>query len=270
MRYFRPNQDIRAQKKMLKEQLKFPYVMKATNTRVYLDSQLGSYMTDDNKIPMRELGYIDRVKQHIIKNNLYQAIPKVKETSIHYFRYAKRLRPGFRIKDCFEVDMKSAYWEMTNNHNLLDPSLYILASKINPDTKMPFMSKETRLAAIGALARRQRVYTFDGEKEIMTRHRSKETEHIWDYICFKVGRIMREAEKAAGKDFVFFWVDACFVSSAKARDRVIKVFQKHKYDFTEIDIKDIQVVDDKVHVEKRKKIVKKKFRKFPFAPHKQN
>lgn len=131
------------------------------------------------------------------------------------------------------------------------------------------MSKETRLAAIGSLARRQRIYTFDGEKEILKRHRSKDTEHIWDYICFRIGRIMREAEKAAGKDFLFFWVDACFVRSKAARDRVAKVYKKHGYDFTEIDISSIEVVDDKIHVTKRKKVVKKKHRKFPFAPHKQ-
>ena len=269
MDFFRPNTDIRKQRKILKKELRLPYKLKVTNTRVYLSSSLGSYMTDDKKIPMGELNYIKQVKAFIVKNKLYEGIPKIKEDRISYMRYSSKLRPGFEAADCYEIDMRGAYWEMLRRSNLLDPVLYEKSMKTNPETGEPYISKPTKLACAGSLAGNARVYEFDGKEETMRRENNKLTEHIWNHIAYQVSKIMKEAQRAAGADFLMFWVDAVFVRSKKGRAAVIRVLRKHKYEFSEIDIKSLEVKDKKVHVTKAKKNAKKKFRTFPFAPHKQ-
>ena len=260
MRYLRENEIIREQQEVLKKKLKFPYVLKVTNTRMYLDSEIGNYMTQNDKIPIRELGYIDKIKQDIIKNKRYELVPKIKKDSINFFTYSKEIHQGKEIKNCYEIDLNRAYWNMAYTLGILTPKFYKLAYDINPKTGKVFMGREVRLATIGSLARHRRIYSFDGRKEHVTYESSPETEHVWDYVCYKISKIMEEARKAVGDDFVFYWVDAILVKSLSARKKVLQVFKKHGYGHTDILIDSVKLIPEikKVGVVTNKKDLHKK------------
>lgn len=246
------------------QRLGIAFKVKAGNSRMYIQGEMGDYMTGNNKIPMRELVYIDLVKKHIVREQLYANFPILKKPKIDYYRHSKKIRSMKDLKNCYEVDLKSAYWEMANKMGLLDPAMYAKASTINPKTNELYMGKLTRLAAIGSLARKFRIYKFD-EDGNMTKRRehSKLTAHLWDHICIRVADIMNRAVKAAGNEFVFFWVDAMFVSSAKARDKVIASFKDDGYKFS---VMPVQQINFKDKIEVRASAHKRPKRNFPYPP----
>lgn len=224
--------------------LNIPFVFKASKSRCYLNSDAGRYMTDSNLLPMEEVHFIKEVKDYIMKEQLYKNFKKVKKKNIKYFMYNSNLGSNTPAKNCYEVDLKSAYWEMAFKEGLLRPDIYEKAEKKNPDTGRPFIGKLTRLACIGSLARQLTIYEWDGKKETRWRENSPITAHLWDHICLKVSKVMQKAAKASKNDFMFFWVDAAFVSSKKGRDAVMKSFKKSGYDFKIKLIDKIEVIHE--------------------------
>lgn len=171
-----------------------------------------------NSFPSEELCFIKQVKSHIIKNKLYEKIkPRFKKESnwekIKYFTYNKNIPMWTQeiITDAYEIDLKSAYWEIAYEDGWISKEIYEKANNKNPKTGRLYMSKDTRLAALGSLARRYEDWEFDGKKEIfLGEGRDVRTEAIWFSICDKTSRIMNQARRGAGKDFLFYWVDALF------------------------------------------------------------
>lgn len=258
--FFLKNQDI-LQRVENFQKIGAEFQFKATNNRMYITGDMGEYMTSSDKIPARELVYIGMVKKYILKNNLQNTIPKIK-TKVDYFKFSKSLPSQNEYSNCYEIDLKSAYWKIANDLGLLRPDLYKKASTINPKTKLPYMSKITRLAAIGSLARKYRVYTFTADGKMTKRRwRSRETEHIWDYICYKTAKVMDKAIKVAGNDFMFFWVDGIFVKNKKSRDAVVKAFKQEGFGSTVYKVEKVKV-DEKIWAYSSEH--KKKERGFPY------
>lgn len=248
--------------------LGIPFKVRATNSRMYIYGEMGDYMTGNNKIPMRELVYIDMVKKYIIKNKLYETLPVLKKPKIDYYKHNPKISSLPDLSNCYEIDLKSAYWEMANKLGLLSPEIYKKASTINPKTGQLYMSKLARLAAIGSLARKSRLYTFDEDGNYTKkRQRSKLTAHLWDNICLRVATIMNDAIKASGDGFIFFWVDAIFVSSSSSKDKVIKAFKKAGYS---VSVTSVQKIEFKDKIFVHAKTHKKPLRKFAYPPTKKH
>jgi hypothetical protein len=110
------------------------------------------------------------------------------------------------------------------------------------------VSKKSRLAAIGSLAKTVSVMEFDGtEEKILPDERSKKTEFLWHTICHKIGKIMAKASKQAKGDFLFFWVDAVFVKGESAK-QIIKLFKQLGYDVTTYKCEWVRFEDKKLIV----------------------
>lgn len=240
----RPSDIIREQMQYWEHVMKIPFLFSSSKSRCYLNGEAGDFMTNTNMIAMRELHYIKMVKDYIIKNKLHEKFKKVNKKQIKYFMYNSNLNSLTPAKNCYEIDLKSAYWEMANKLGLLRSDVYNDANVKDPTTGQFLISKKTRMACIGSLARRRSFYKFNGTKERRWKEPVAITAHIWDTICLEVSIIMQKAAKAAGHDFLFFWVDAAFVTSKSARDRVIKVFRKAGFNATITPISKIQVIHD--------------------------
>ena len=223
---------------------KIPYAIRFTNNHTYLDSSEGNYMTEDHSFPMRELIYIQMFKDHIIKEKLYQGVPKVDADKIKFYDYNRKLlKSGDRFDGCKEIDLKSAYWTYARqNLGLVTDKLHKKTIDINPKTGEIFMSKMTRLAAVGSLAKVEENYYFDGEETHKRPYvRSRRTSHVWDHICYKVGLIMQKAAKAAGNGYLFYWTDAIFVTSGTAAKAVERVFKAEGFAFKTRSIQRVKV-----------------------------
>lgn len=226
---FISKQTMRKQAKLFSEVLKEPFVLKRSRETSYLTSpNMGNYMATNTLIPFAEVGYIRQVKEHIIATKKYEDVPKVSKSEVGYFKYNNKLEVGNVFKKCYEVDLSHAYWEIANDLGLLKHDIYVKASQINPDTDKPYIGRGTRLACIGALARRRRIYTFDGKKTTLRRERSPITRHIWDYISLQINKIMIKCSKAVKNDFIFFWSDAIFVTDKAALKLVSRTLDNAK------------------------------------------
>lgn len=227
-----------------------PYTMRQTKNHVYLDSNEGNYMTEDHAFPMRELIYIQQFKKHAIESGVYKKVPKINHKNIQFYLYNGTVKPGSIFKNCFEIDLKSAYWERARRiKGMVPDNLHQKTIDINPKTGKIFMSKMTRLAAIGSLAKHEYRFYFDGKKEHKKRGAgSPLTEHVWDFICYEVGKTMSKAAKHVQGAFIFFWVDAIFVTTNRDRGSVTRIFKKSGYDVTVKKIKKIQFNEKKILV----------------------
>lgn len=240
-----------------------PYKSKRTNSRGYLtSSHSGNVRTNNESLPLGQLIYIQLVKKYILKNGLEKKIPKIDKKNIKFYVYSEEVRVGAIFKNCFELDLSSAYWETANKLGLISPDLYAKAPTINPVTNEPYLSKRVRVACIGSLAKVERKFTFNGKRLITHKPiRSIDTEHIWDYVCYKTGKVMMEAAKVAEEDFILFWTDAIFVTSEKAKRAVEKVFKQAGYDFKlKLPVKRIEFTEREILITNSEKI-----RSFPYA-----
>lgn len=239
------------------EKIKFEFFV---NNHTYsVRSPLGTYFTTDNKIPFKELSFVQEVKRHILKNNLHKKIKndfgKSGHKKIKYFDYAIPKSTLKYSSDLYEVDINQAYWSTALKLGLIDNTIYKKGLKIQ---------KKTRLAALGSLAKRTKVYEFDGRTVKFKREIDNPlTEHLWFKICQKLGNAMFDAKKSAKSDFIFYWVDGIYVRGLDAVVNVQDALEKLGYQHKVREVTSIELNRDKKELIVIDEIDGK--RVFPFA-----
>lgn len=212
---------------------KIPFKKYSTTERtiIHAEGRWGSWMNKESTFKASELQFIKSVKEHIIKNGTYKKIRnnfKLEGSTqkIKYFFYNKKYQSGDEFTDCVEVDLKNAYWRTA----FTLPPVGLFSEEIYQ--RGLTVSKKSRLAAIGSLAKTVSVMEFDGmEEKNLPDEPSKQTEFLWHTICHKIGKIMAKASRSAKGDFLFFWVDAIFVRGDSAKE-IIKLFKQIGYETT--------------------------------------
>ncbi len=257
------------------DELKIPYVMRTTNERTTLVAQppWGTWQNRESSFKASELNFIKTVKSYILNNGVFSGVYADAEKQqlamvnrlrmgnkviinnfkadgsskkIKYFYYNKKCRPGMELHDVYEVDLKNAYWDTAFKMGLFDQDIYNKGLQV---------SKKSRLAAIGTLAKRESVVVFNGKTyEQPPDIRSVQTEFLWHTISHKIGRLMAKAARRAGHDFLFFWVDAIFIRGHQ-REAVKALFKEAGYKYTEWPCEWVKFEEKgiKVHSEAKKK-----------------
>lgn len=236
---------------------KIPFTYEVQNETINVISKFGSYSTRSKEYTINEINFIKEVKRHIIKNGLQNpyrdrfTTPESRK-NIKYFFYNKTLKPGQELNDLLNIDLTAAYWQTAKKFGLFDgaPHLYeqglswekaikrLHGSKELREERLLEMirtgksnaiRKQVRLTAIGSLAKKKRIYKFDGKKQVeLPTKRSEKTEFLWDVICEHVGNLLCQVAKSCGKDFVFFWVDGIYIKP-QSRNKVEQLFKKAGY-----------------------------------------
>lgn len=245
-----------------------PFDMESTQQRNEIFSKIGNYSNVESEFPPSELNFIRQVKDYVIKNEIYKKIPNRFPTpesrvGILYYHVSPRFKVGDLLDKYIEIDLNSAYWETAYKMGLLSEALYARGKTI---------SKTSRLAAIGTLAKVKKRFKFDGVKQWkLPKVRSELTEFLWHTICDKIGKLMLKTARKCGKDFAFVWVDALFVHR-DAVPEVRKIFKKAGYEFTVEKVKWIRFDKSQIVVKGKGKWVEidgKQFwkdeRGFPFS-----
>jgi len=235
---------------------KIPFTYSVSLHRITVRCDKGSCGSNNNRFPPGELHFIKQVKNHVLNNGLHYAVQQnctrqeLNATPV-YFAYNKQIKIGEHFRTVYNVDMKSAYWETAYRLGLLSDQIYYKGK----DEKQ--ISKKTRLAAIGSLARKVTVYQFDGKEQKLLSDEQEETNFLWNLICSKVGNILTSVAKDIGKDFIFFWVDGIYVSSKHAAEKVERLFKEHGYDSSVTKLVCADVT--KTHINVKTGVVKKKY-----------
>lgn len=203
-------------------------LIKINNSFKLESSYFGSLSSSGNRnIPPAELGFIKRVRNHIMKEAIY-------ENFIEKLYYPKDIQyvavnyreVGTEIHNLIEIDIDEAYFKTAKILNVIDDKIYQEGRKESGK-----ISKLGRLIALGTLARKEDRYHFKGRQLRKETVRSTLTENIWYSICKRVSDVMYEAKKIAGDEFILYWVDGIYVVNDPEKVKlIIELFKSFGYD----------------------------------------
>lgn len=166
-----------------------------------------------------ELNFIKQVKEYVNKNPPSISIDRSK---ILYLKQGK-IKNGALSKELFEIDLKSAYWELAYKFKYISTELYLKGLDVR---------KKVRLMALGNLAKNTMIFEYNGiEFEKPTRRNSVLTENVFFKVSFETDLIMKNLIMLSGNNFLFYWVDAIFIKSEKTKSNLIEYLKDNKINF---------------------------------------
>lgn len=220
-----------------------PFRYEIQNETISIKSPCGSYTSRGGDYTIDEINFIKKVKQHVIKNEIHLGFNRPKK-KIAYFLYGKSLKPGAVFLDCVNIDLTAAYWTTAYRLGIITPQIYKEGNRHR---------KQIRLSAIGSLAKKKRVYEFDGKKQVSKHIFRSPTDHLWDVICQEVGSVLIKSAIKCKNDFLFFWVDGIYIKGSRVKE-VESMFSIHGYESKSNKIKKIEVTDRNILVDTGEKI----------------
>lgn len=197
-------------------------------------------LPNGNKLKFFKNKYDDRVfianklilKDMKTKNNLDEIL----QGDFKKVNYDSKngLRP-FRAKECINIDISSAYATTLANHGLISKKTFDFIQKLK---------KFERLPAIGMLARKSMVFTYEGGKCVDTDIDLSKDAQVFYFLIQKVEEAMQAARVIADEHYIFHWVDGIFLDSStdeKKLKQIELVFKKYNYDIKYEKIEDIHI-----------------------------
>jgi hypothetical protein len=192
---------------MLKRE-KRKFTMISTTLTIKIISDLGNYVyMPGDRILKKELYFLNKVKKHVndnLENDFYYD-----RKDIDYYCFGN-CKPGDIYNKCYEIDINSAYWYTAYKYGFISKEIF------DEGNNKERISKKTRLAALGVLAKKTRQFDYDGNKFISHEPIKSRTEGVFFYCAAEVGNILKRLSIKVGDDFIFFWVDAIFVKSEES------------------------------------------------------
>lgn len=126
-----------------------------------------------------------------------------------------------------KVDLTSAYWRLS----LLEG---IVSNETNDFFETTFADrtgrekKQARLRALGALATRKEIETFENGKSISWEIEEQQTKQLYMHICRRIDNVMQECRFKCDGCIFYYW-DCMFVRKQYEND-VIKFFQSKQFE----------------------------------------
>jgi hypothetical protein len=173
-----------------------------------------------------ELHFIKSVRKYVRDNNIAiaeQFEDQVLQRDVKYID-VKRAKLDQIYDNVVEIDLDEAYWKTALILGVISKELYEKGKKGK-------ISKQARLTALGTLAKKTTILKYKGFKLIEDQIVNEPLlENLWYTICKRISDVMTKAQKALGKDFIFYWVDGIYlVDTKKNRDLVTKIFTESGY-----------------------------------------
>lgn len=210
------------------------------------------YAEVENPIPRKELYFLGRVKSYCESLDIKFSIDR---QQIRY-NYMPRIKPGTVINDCIEIDLSSAYWNFAHREGIISNELFEMGKSL---------SKKTRLASLGNLAKLIQVIEFDG-RDFNLKPPIESAKHDYFFRVAEItGEVMNNLRHICGQGFIFFWVDAIFVFPEwlpivenYLNDNLIE-FKSYKIDKVLIESDYFEVISDEWKLKKEEKTNSRKF-----------
>jgi len=201
---------------------KRPFMLYKSGSTYHLQSGIWNEKAFKAGFDPKDLSFIKSVKNYVVKSGI--AIDFLDNSyandDIDYIRVNK-FKSGDVLTDLVYIDINSAYWHAAFQLNVISKEIYEKA--LDPKNNI---SKVVRLAALGSLAKRSDVWSYDGLKlKKLDTVKSYDTENVWFAICKRVSDVMTEISKKIGDDFVFYWVDGIYVK--KEAKETVENYLKH-------------------------------------------
>lgn len=157
-----------------------------------------SFFEKSSPVPMSELWFIQKVKKYAEKLSL---VFNVDRSRINYLR-TDNLSEGYKCENVYEVDISSAYWNFAHREGIISDEIFSIQDRV---------SKVTRLAALGSLAKLTYNLKYNGEGWKYGATTEAPKADYFFRVAELTGEVTGEMEMISGDDFIFSWVDAAFV-----------------------------------------------------------
>ena len=150
-------------------------------------------------------------------------IPKIDKDDLIYFQHD--FKDYAKHDKVFNVDLKSAYATCLYNAGYISEETSNYLAKI---------SKNDRLASVGMLASKKKVFDFgkDGEPFHYEEHVS-ELENFFYFAVQQTHEIMSKLKAACGHNYLFTWVDGIyFIPDEEILSRCLYILAEHKFNWS--------------------------------------
>lgn len=216
-------------------------------------------LPNDNKLKFYKNKYDDRVfiaNKLILKDLKGKNIDHIINGNFKKINYDSKngLEP-FDEKNVINLDISSAYASTLLNEKLITRKTFDFLQKLK---------KFERLPAIGMLARKSMIFSYENGACIDTDIDLSPNAQIFYYLIEKVEEAMQEAKNIAGDYYLFHWVDGVFIDAAlpaKKLKQIENVFKKRHYMYKYEIIENIRIwrEEDDIWVDMVKNGESKKF-----------
>lgn len=190
------------------------------------------WVSPESEIPRNELFFVKMVSDAVKKMNI-QEMEHINTRDIKYFDLSG---VNGDFLNCYEVDISGAYWAMAKQ--FIPDNVYQRGLTV---------SKKTRLAALGALAKTTTDMYFDGKTFVNTCTHTETTRDLFFYCALKVGEIMNMLRIMCGYS-LFYWVDAIFTKNEKDVQYIFAALQNLGLDGKQFLCERITADDNKILV----------------------
>lgn len=159
-------------------------------------------------------------------------IPEVRKEDVLYFHH--NFDRDIYIDTVYNIDLKSAYATILFNDSFIDEKTYryICESK-----------KQERLASVGMLASRKKVFQFKSGSPISEQEIVSDKSGLFFYAVKRTYEIMSTLQKACGSNYLYTWVDGIyFLPDEKAKRYCLWYLKQHHFNasfdvLTEFEVK---------------------------------
>ena len=189
-----------------------------------------------DRLPVKQIYFIAKVKKHILKHNLCKKIsPNYKnEDLIKYFHYNKKIKVGENLKNTYSIDIEKAYWVSALQQGFITNELYQEGLKVD---------KKIRISCLGTFAKQKHIYHFNGKNEIYDGCTMPQYPHVFFNQANAIYGIMEKCRRAIGDKHLFYWTDGIYVKGKQAAEICEKTIADFGFGYTTTELVNIERSD---------------------------
>ena len=200
-----------------------PYTVTRSNYTLDIESKFCSIYFMTNVMSKKSFWVGAMVKKDIIDSKTVQPVIDKHDLKYFAFNIAKVLHDNSGT-EIYNIDIKSAYANALNNNKLLTPKTFNFLCTL---------AKKDRLAAIGMLASKKDIFTYDCQDNCIGHDKLIKDTESWFYFCVKeIQDVMQECQKEIGSDFLFYWVDGIFYRNAENKKIITDILTARGYNYS--------------------------------------
>jgi hypothetical protein len=178
-------------------------------------------------------------------------VPNISVEQVRYFEHD--FKKDFYHPEVINIDLKSAYARIFFNDKMITDKTFKYISKLK---------KQERLAAVGMLASRKKVFQFKDGKPVSYEENISELSGFFFYSVKRIQEIMSELKRICDEKYLFTWVDGIYlIPDEQTIKNCVQYLESIKFPFSTDTLQNfkISILEKNTYVTFQKKGISKRF-----------
>lgn len=205
------------------------YTISFTNYTALIESETTIYNFIKHMKRPIVFGIANELKTYM-DTSLVHGINRVNENELKYYS-AKIVSRNFYLDTVYSIDINAAYPTCLLNSGLIDDKMY---------GKLMRLDKDERLAAIGMLASRKKIFNVIAGNVVSYEDVKSEYSKFFFHCVSVIGNLIWQCEILTGLSYIFSWVDCLYVKDLDAAKICKQELHKRNYNSEICTLKDFQ------------------------------